>query len=65
MKDSSEKKVGFILRLPQKLDDQIREIVFKKKKQIRSYSMNKYLVELIEKDMKDRESSKGGKNGKK
>ena len=47
----TKQKIPIPLRLPPELYDQMMEVVQKKKKKERGYSVNQYLTEILTKDL--------------
>ena len=47
-------KIPIPLRLPPELYEQMMEVVQKKKKKERGYSVNQYLTEILAKDLKEK-----------
>jgi len=52
----TKQKVSIPLRLPPKLYEQMMEVVQKKKKKERGYSVNQYLTEILAKDLKEKKN---------
>ena len=50
----TKQKVSIPLRLPPELYEQMMEVVQKKKKKERGYSVNQYLSEILAKDLKEK-----------
>ena len=50
----TNQKIPIPLRLPPELYEQMMEVVQKKKKKERGYSVNQYLTEILAKDLKDK-----------
>ena len=50
----TKQKVSIPLRLPPDIYDQMMEVVQKKKKAERGYSVNQYLTEILAKDLKEK-----------
>ena len=50
----TKQKVPIPLRLPPELYEQMMEVVQKKKKKERGYSVNQYLTEILAKDLKEK-----------
>ncbi len=50
----TRQKIMIPLRLPMEVYEQLTEVVHGAKKEERGYSMNQYLTELVEKDLKVR-----------
>ena len=50
----TKQKISIPLRLPPELYEQMMEVVQKKKKKERGYSVNQYLTEILAKDLKER-----------
>ena len=48
----TKQKIPIPLRLPPELYEQMMEVVQKKKKKERGYSVNQYLTEILAKDLK-------------
>lgn len=48
-----ERDHEFLLRIDPKLFDKVDDLVHKRKKKSRAYSINKYIIQLIEKDLKE------------
>ncbi len=49
----TKQKIPIPLRLPPELYEQMMEVVQKKKKTERGYSVNQYLTEILAKDLKE------------
>lgn len=49
---STYEKISVPLRLPPEIYRKVREKVYLKKEELRGYSINEYLTELITKDLK-------------
>ncbi|MBQ7005628.1 MAG: hypothetical protein IJN68_04280 [Clostridia bacterium] len=47
-------KIMIPLRLPPEIYEQMMEVVQKKKKKERGYSVNQYLTEILSKDLKEK-----------
>ena len=50
----TKEKISIPLRLPPELYEQMMEVVQKKKKKERGYSVNQYLSEILAKDLKEK-----------
>ena len=50
----TKQKIPIPLRLPPELYEQMIEVVQKKKKKERGYSVNQYLTEILAKDLKEK-----------
>ena len=50
----TKQKIPIPLRLPPELYEQMMEVVQKKKKKERGYSVNQYLTEILAKDLKEK-----------
>ena len=50
----TKQKISIPLRLPPELYEQMMELVQKKKKKERGYSVNQYLSEILAKDLKEK-----------
>ena len=50
----TNQKIPIPLRLPPELYEQMMEVVQKKKKKERGYSVNQYLSEILAKDLKEK-----------
>ena len=50
----TKQKVPIPLRLPPELYEQMMEVVQKKKKKERGYSVNQYLTEILTKDLEEK-----------
>ena len=50
----TNQKIPIPLRLPPELYEQMIEVVQKKKKKERGYSVNQYLTEILAKDLKEK-----------
>ena len=50
----TKQKIPIPLRLPPELYEQMMEVVQKKKKKERGYSVNQYLTEILSKDLKEK-----------
>ena len=50
----TRQKIMIPLRLPMEIYEQMAELVHSEKKEARGYSMNQYLTDLVEKDLKAR-----------
>ena len=50
----TKQKIPIPLRLPPELYEQMMEVVQKKKKKERGYSVNQYLTEILTKDLKEK-----------
>ena len=50
----TKQKISIPLRLPPELYEQMMEVVQKKKKKERGYSVNQYLTEILAKDLKEK-----------
>lgn len=50
----TKQKISIPLRLPPELYEQMMEVVQKKKKKERGYSINQYLSEILAKDLKEK-----------
>ena len=50
----TKQKISIPLRLPPELYEQMMEVVQKKKKKERGYSVNQYLSEILAKDLKEK-----------
>ena len=49
-------KIPIPLRLPPELYEQMMEVVQKKKKKERGYSVNQYLTEILAEDLKEKKN---------
>ena len=52
----TKEKISIPLRLPPELYEQMMEVVQKKKKKERGYSVNQYLTEILSKDLREKEN---------
>ena len=52
----TKQKVSIPLRLPPELYEQMMEVVQKKKKKERGYSVNQYLTEILAEDLKEKKN---------
>ena len=52
----TKQKIPIPLRLPPELYEQMMEVVQKKKKKERGYSVNQYLTEILAKDLKEKKN---------
>ena len=52
----TNQKIPIPLRLPPELYEQMMEVVQKKKKKERGYSVNQYLTEILAKDLKEKKN---------
>ena len=50
----TKQKISIPLRLPPELYEQMMEVVQKKKKKERGYSVNQYLTEILTKDLEEK-----------
>ena len=50
----TKQKIPIPLRLPPELYEQMMEVVQKKKKKERGYSVNQYLTEILTKDLEEK-----------
>ena len=50
----TKQKISIPLRLPPELYEQMMEVVQKKKKKERGYSVNQYLTEILIKDLEEK-----------
>ena len=50
----TKQKISIPLRLPPELYEQMMEVVQKKKKKERGYSINQYLTEILSKDLEEK-----------
>ena len=50
----TKEKISIPLRLPPELYEQMMEVVQKKKKKERGYSVNQYLTEILTKDLEEK-----------
>ena len=50
----TKQKIPIPLRLPPELYEQMMEVVQKKKKKERGYSVNQYLTEILSKDLEEK-----------
>ncbi|MBQ3482761.1 MAG: hypothetical protein IJA78_01135 [Clostridia bacterium] len=50
----TKQKISIPLRLPPEIYEQMMEVVQKKKKKERGYSVNQYLTELLTKDLEEK-----------
>ena len=48
----TKQKISIPLRLPPELYEQMMELIHKRKKEERGYSVNQYLTEILTKDLK-------------
>jgi len=53
-KTPTYEKIMIPLRLPPEIYEQMMEVVQKKKKKERGYSVNQYLTEILSKDLKEK-----------
>lgn len=53
-KVSTQEKIMLPLRLPPEVYQKLRKKVNAKKDEIRGYSINEYLTELVQKDLEDK-----------
>ena len=53
-KTPTKQKIPIPLRLPPELYEQMMEVVQKKKKKERGYSVNQYLTEILTKDLEEK-----------
>ena len=53
----TKQKIPIPLRLPPELYEQMMEVVQKKKKKERGYSVNQYLTEILTKDLERKENA--------
>ena len=49
-------KIPIPLRLPPEIYEQMMEVVQKKKKKERGYSVNQYLTEILSKELREKEN---------
>ena len=54
----TKQKISIPLRLPPELYEQMMEVVQKKKKKERGYSVNQYLTEILSNDLKEQKHVK-------
>ena len=52
----TKQKISIPLRLPPELYEQMMEVVQKKKKKERGYSVNQYLTEILTKDLEEKKN---------
>ena len=52
----TKQKIPIPLRLPPELYEQMIEVVQKKKKKERGYSVNQYLTEILAEDLKEKKN---------
>lgn len=52
----TKQKIPIPLRLPPELYEQMMEVVQKKKKKERGYSVNQYLTEILTKDLEEKKN---------
>ena len=52
----TKQKIPIPLRLPPEIYEQMMEVVQKKKKKERGYSVNQYLTEILAKDLKEKKN---------
>ena len=50
----TKQKISIPLRLPPEVYEQMMEVVQKKKKKERGYSVNQYLTEILTKDLEEK-----------
>lgn len=50
----TKQKISIPLRLPPEIYEQMMEVVQKKKKKQRGYSINQYLTEILTKDLEEK-----------
>ena len=50
----TKQKISIPLQLPPELYEQMMEVVQKKKKKERGYSVNQYLTEILSKDLEEK-----------
>ena len=54
----TKQKIPIPLRLPPELYEQMMEVVQKKKKKERGYSVNQYLTEILIKDLEEKQNER-------
>jgi len=52
----TNKKIAIPLRVPQEIYEQVADLVHKRKKEERGYSINQYITDILTKELKKKSS---------